>query len=162
MATKKKQIDAIALLKTDHKKVRALLETLDQTKAAPRRTKLLGQIEIEIKAHARIEEEIFYPAFKAKAEESDQLETYYEAQEEHGLVHIILPKTKASDPAGEEFGARAKVLKDLIVHHAKEEEKEMFKQARELFDRDELRSLGDQMERRRREVVRELKSSASS
>jgi hemerythrin superfamily protein len=162
MATKKTAIDAIALLKTDHKKVRALLETLDQTKAAPRRTKLLGQIEIEIKAHARIEEEIFYPAFKAKAQETDQLETYYEAQEEHGLVDIILPKAKAADPAGEEFGARAKVLKDLIVHHAKEEEKEMFKQARELFDRDELRSLGAQMERRRREVVRELKSNASS
>src|SRR5215210_6695755 len=80
--TKKKQVDAITLLKTDHKKVRALLETLDQTKAAARRTKLLGQIEIEVKAHARIEEEIFYPAFKAKAEESDQLETYYEAKEE--------------------------------------------------------------------------------
>ncbi|HYI11129.1 MAG TPA: hemerythrin domain-containing protein [Thermoanaerobaculia bacterium] len=151
-------MDAITLLKADHKKVRGLLETLDQTKAAARRTKLLGQIEIEIKAHARIEEEIFYPAFKAKAEESEQLETYYEAQEEHGLVDIILPKAKDSDPASEEFGARAKVLMDLIVHHAKEEEKEMFKQARELFDRGELQSLGAQMERRRREVVRELKS----
>lgn len=159
--TKKKQIDAITLLKTDHKKVRALLETLDQTKAAARRTKLLGQIEIEIKAHARIEEEIFYPAFKARAEESDQLETYFEAKEEHGLVDIILPKAKASDPESEEFGARAKVLKDLIVHHAKEEEKEMFKQAKELFDRDELQTLGAQMERRRRELVRELKSSAA-
>src|SRR5687767_11943676 len=158
MATKKKQIDAITLLKTDHKKVRALLETLDQTKAAARRTKLLGQIETEIKAHARIEEEIFYPAFKAKAEESEQLETYYEAQEEHGLVDIILPKAKDSDPATEEFGARAKVLMDLVVHHAKEEEKEMFKQARELFDRGELQSLGAQMERRRRQIVRELKS----
>lgn len=161
MATKKKQIDAITLLKTDHKKVRALLETLDQTKAAPRRTKLLGQIEVEIKAHARIEEEIFYPAFKAKAEESEQLETYFEAKEEHGLVDIILPKAKSADPAGEEFGARAKVLKDLIVHHAKEEEKEMFKQARELFEKDELQSLGAQMERRRREVVRELKGNAA-
>lgn len=160
MATKKKTTDAITLLKTDHKKVRALLETLDKTKAAARRTKLLGQIEIEIKAHARIEEEIFYPAFKAKAEESDQLETYFEAKEEHGLVDVMLPKAKASDPSGEEFGARAKVLKDLIVHHAKEEEKEMFKQARELFEKTELQSLGAQMESRRRQLVRELKAQA--
>ena len=83
---------------------------------------------------------------------------FFEAKEEHGLVDIVLPKAKAADPGSDEFGARAKVLKDLIVHHAKEEEKEMFKAARELFERDELRSLGDQMQRRKREVMRELKA----
>ena len=158
MAMKKKpQIDAITLLKTDHKKVRLLLETLDKTDAPARRAKLLGQIEVEVKAHAQIEEEIFYPAFKRKAEDSDQVQTYIEAKEEHGLVDIMLPKAKASDPSSDQFAARAKVLKDLILHHAKEEEKEMFKQAKELFDKDELKSLGDQMQRRRRQVVRELK-----
>jgi hemerythrin superfamily protein len=157
-ATKKPQVDAIALLKADHKKVRALLETLDKTDAPARRTKLLSQIEVEVKAHARVEEEIFYPAFRRKAEDSDQVQMFFEAKEEHGLVDIILPKAKASDPAGEEFGARAKVLLDLIVHHAKEEEKEMFKAARELFDRDELKALGDQMQRRKRELMREMKT----
>ena len=159
MAMKKKaQVDAIALLKTDHKKVRALLETLDKTDAPARRTKLLGQIELEVKAHSKIEEEIFYPAFRRRAEESDQLEMFFEAKEEHGLVDIMLPKAKTANPAGEEFGARAKVLKDLIIHHAKEEEKEMFKAARELFDRDELKTLGAQMQRRKRELTRELKA----
>ena len=159
MATKKKapQVDAIALLKTDHKKVRGLLETLDKTDAPARRTKLLAQIEVEVKAHTKVEEEIFYPAFKRKAEESEELEMFFEAKEEHGLVDIILPKAKASDPAGEEFGARAKVLKDLIVHHAKEEEKEMFKAAKKLFDRDELKALGAQMQSRKRQILRELK-----
>ena len=159
MATKKKapQVDAIALLKTDHKKVRGLLETLDKTDAPARRTKLLAQIEVEVKAHTKVEEEIFYPAFKRKAEESEELEMFFEAKEEHGLVDIILPKAKASDPAGEEFGARAKVLKDLIVHHAKEEEKEMFKAAKKLFDRDELKALGAQMQTRKRQILRELK-----
>ena len=161
MAAKKKtQTDAITLLKEDHKKVRTLLETLDKTDAPARRTKLLSQIEVEVKAHSRIEEEIFYPAFKRKAEESDQLEMYFEAQEEHGLVDIILPKAKSADAASEQFGARAKVLKDLIVHHAKEEEREMFKAAKQLFDRDELKSLGDQLQRRKREVLRELKANA--
>ena len=159
MAVKKKvQIDAITLLKTDHKKVRALLETLDKTDAPARRTKLLGQIEVEIKAHARIEEEIFYPAFKKKADESEEYQMYFEAKEEHGLVDIILPKAKAANPASDEFAARAKVLKDLIVHHAKEEEKEMFKAAKGMFDKDELKSLGEQMQRRKREVLRELKA----
>lgn len=159
MATKKKvQIDAIALLKTDHKKVRALLETLDKTDAPARRVKLLGQIETEIAVHTRIEEEIFYPAFKRKAEDSDQRQMIFEAKEEHGLVDVILPKAKAARPDSDEFGALAKVLLDLILHHTKEEEKEMFKAARDLFDRDELKSLGDQMQRRRRELRRELKA----
>lgn len=159
MATKRKAVqpDAIALLKTDHKKVRALLETLDRTDAPARRTNLLRQIEVEVKAHATIEEEIFYPAFKRKAEESEQVEMFFEAKEEHGLVDIMLPKTKQSNPSSEQFAARAKVLKDLIVHHAKEEEKEMFKAAKQLFDRDELKALGAQMQRRKRELVRELK-----
>lgn len=161
MATARKKTtapDAIALLKADHKKVRALLETLDKTDSAPRRLKLISQIEIEKKAHAQVEEEIFYPAFKRKAEESEQLQTYFEALEEHGLAEEMLQKTLRTKPDGEEFGARAKVLKDLIIHHAKEEEKEMFKQARELFDRDELRTLGDRIQRRKREILRELKA----
>jgi hemerythrin superfamily protein len=159
MATKKKapQIDAIALLKADHKKVRALLETLDKTDAPARRTKLLGQIETEIKVHARVEEEVFYPAFKRKAEESEEMKMFFEAKEEHGLVDIMLPKVKSADPGGDEFGARAKVLKDLVLHHAKEEEKEMFKAAKELFDRDELKALGSRMQVRKRELLREMK-----
>lgn len=159
MALKKKaQPDAIALLKADHKKVRAMLETLDQTDAPARRTKLLGQLEVEIKAHTTIEEEIFYPAFKRRAEESEQIQMFFEATEEHGLVDVILAKLKRTKPEGEEFGARAKVLKDIILHHAKEEEKEMFKAAKELFEKDELQSLGEQMQRRKRELVRTMKA----
>jgi len=159
MATKKKapQVDAIALLKADHKKVRALLETLDKTDAPARRTKLLGQIETEIKVHARVEEEIFYPAFKRKADESEEMKMFFEAKEEHGLVDIMLPKVKSADPGSDEFGARAKVLKDLVLHHAKEEEKEMFKAAKELFDRDELKALGSRMQVRKRELLKEMK-----
>jgi hemerythrin superfamily protein len=159
-AAKKRVIapDAITMLKTDHKKVRALLETLDGTDSASRRSKLLGQVEVELKVHAKLEEEIFYPAFKRKAEDSEEMQMFFEAKEEHGLVDIILPKAKASDPASDEFAARAKVLKDVVLHHAKEEEKEMFKAAKSLFDKDELRSLGDQMTRRKRELMREMKA----
>lgn len=159
MATKKKtSIDALTLLKEDHKKVRGLLETLDKTKSAARRTKLLGQIELEVMVHAKIEEEIFYPEFRRRAEEADQVEMFLEAEEEHGLVDFMLPRVKQADPDGEEFGARAKVLKDVILHHAKEEEKEMFKAARALFERDELKTIGDQLQRRKRELMREMKA----
>ena len=153
MAVKRKaQQDAITLLKADHKKVRLLLETLDKTDAPARRTKLLAQIEAEIKVHSRIEEEIFYPAFRKRAEDSEQREMFFEATEEHGLVDVMLPKVKSAKPDSDLFAARAKVLKDLILHHKKEEEREMFKAARELFDKDELKTLGAALQKRKREI----------
>lgn len=158
MALKKKpQMDAITLLKADHKKVRGLLEVLDQTDAPAKRTKLVGQIELELKVHTQIEEEIFYPAFRKRAEDSEQKQMFHEAKEEHGLVDIILPKVKRTNPSSDEFAARAKVLKDLVLHHKKEEEREMFKAAKELFEKDELKSLGEQLQRRKRELLREMK-----
>jgi hemerythrin-like domain-containing protein len=155
MATRKTQNpDAIALLKEDHKKVKALLSSLEKTteKSADRRVKLLQQIEAEVKVHATVEEEIFYPAFRDAARKKDDRELYQEALEEHHVVDLVMPEVKECDPAGEVFAAKVKVLKELIEHHADEEEKEMFPKARKLFDHDELREMGEPLEQRKREL----------
>ena len=139
--------DAIGLLKEDHTKVRALLGELEKSseKATARREELLEEIERELKIHTTIEEEIFYPAFREAAEKKDDLKLYYEAIEEHHVVDNVLPELKGTDPATEVFAAKAKVLKDLVEHHAEEEETEMFPRARKLMDREELVRLGDQL-----------------
>ena len=136
--------DAIALLKEDHTKVRALLGRLEETseRAAGQREKLLATIERELKIHTKIEEDIFYPAFREAAEKKNDKELYFEAVEEHHVVDMVLPEIKATAVASDEFGAKAKVLKDLVEHHAEEEEKEMFPRARKLMNRDELLRLG--------------------
>ena len=146
--------DAITLLKEDHKKVKGLLSQLEKTteRGAARRTKLLGQIEMEIKVHTTIEEEIFYPAYRDAVKKKDDRELYQEALEEHHVVDLVLPELKDTDPGGEIFGAKAKVLKELIEHHAEEEEKEMFPQARRALGAAELRDLGSRMESRKRSL----------
>ena len=60
-------INAITLLEKDHETVRGLLDKLDATteRAGETREKLLAKIEQELKVHTKIEEEIFYPAYKA-------------------------------------------------------------------------------------------------
>jgi hemerythrin-like domain-containing protein len=143
-ATKRNQEkDAIALLKADHEKVRALLADLEETseRASSKREKLLTTIEQELKIHTKIEEEIFYPAFRDAAEKKDDRKLFYEAVEEHHVVDLVLPEIKGA--GSEEFGAKAKVLKDLVEHHAEEEEAKMFPRAKKLMDRDELMRLGD-------------------
>ena len=72
---------------------------------------------------------------------------YYEAMEEHHVVDLVLPQVKSTDPTTPEFAARAKVLKDLVEHHAEEEESKMFPRMRKLMDRDRLVELGEQLTR---------------
>lgn len=143
--------DAIALLKQDHEKVRTLLGQLENA-TGPRRQKLLGQIETELKVHTTIEEEIFYPAYREAARKKEDKKLYFEAVQEHHVVDLVLPEMNdGSSP--EELKARAKVLKDLVEHHADEEEKEMFPRARKAMDKDELRSLGEMMLRRKEDLT---------
>jgi len=82
----------------------------------------------------------------------DDREMYQEALEEHHVVDLVMPEVKECDPAGEVFAAKAKVLKELIEHHADEEEKEMFKRARKVMDAAELRELGQRLQARKKEL----------
>lgn len=149
-------MDAITLLKDDHKMVRKLLDELEKStvRAAKRRTTLLAKIATNLKAHTAIEEEIFYPAFKEAGRKSDDDKMYFEALEEHRAAgELVLPDLLKTDPASEKFSGRAKVLKELVEHHADEEEKDMFPRAKVLFARAELVELGALMADRRRQLL---------
>lgn len=143
--------NAIAMLKSDHATVKRLLRELGETgdRAVKERERLVNEIERELKMHSQIEEEVFYPAFKAATEKTDAEDLFYEATEEHHLVDIELPSLKAANPKSHEFAAKAKVLKDLVEHHIREEEGEMFAKARQLFSEGQLRELGDLMQARK-------------
>src|SRR5436190_20109668 len=118
----------ITMLKADHATVRRLLRELNETtsRAVKERERLVREIEREIKTHAQIEEELFYPTFKKVAGDSNAEDLFYEATEEHHVVDMVLPALKSCNPKSPEFAAKAKVLKDLIEHHAGEEERQMF------------------------------------
>jgi hemerythrin-like domain-containing protein len=159
MATKKssksaKKPDAIALLKEDHKKVKGLLGDLEKSsmRGGPRAQKLVAQIDKELTIHTTIEEEIFYPAFRDAVRTKDDKKMYYEAKEEHHVVKLVLPEVKEGGMALEEFAAKCKVLKELVEHHADEEEKEMFPEARKVLSRPELQELGDRMAARKKQL----------
>jgi hemerythrin superfamily protein len=139
--------DAIALLKEDHAKVRKLLAQLESSseRSGNRRQQLLSSIEQELKLHTRMEEELFYPAFRHAAQKKDDRELYFEAIEEHHVVDLVLPEIKKSATGSEQFAAKAKVLRDLVEHHASEEEREMFPRAKKLMDREELVNLGERL-----------------
>ena len=149
-------MDAITLLTNDHKKVRTLLGELAETtsRAEKTRTELLAKIALELKVHTTIEEEIFYPAFKAAGEKSDDDKMFFEAMEEHRAAgDLVLPDLLKTSVTTDQFGGRAKVLKELVEHHADEEEKEMFPRARTLLGKDALAELGEQLAARKQELM---------
>jgi hemerythrin superfamily protein len=148
-------MDAIELLKSDHKKVRGMLAELAETtaRATKTRSELLASIRKELEIHTQIEEEIFYPAFKAAGKKEDDQNMFHEAMEEHRAAgDLVLPDLLGTDVNTPEFGGRAKVLKEMIEHHAGEEEKEMFPRAKELLSKEVLQQLGEQMAARKLEL----------
>jgi hemerythrin-like domain-containing protein len=158
-------MNAIELLTQDHKNVKALLGELEATTArgVKKRAELLGKIDTELKVHTAIEEEIFYPAFKKAGDGKDDNKMYFEAMEEHRAAgDLVLPDLLKTDPSSEQFSGRAKVLKELVEHHADEEEKEMFKRARKLLDKAQLEDLGNRMAQRKTELKSGMKKQAGT
>jgi hemerythrin-like domain-containing protein len=77
----------------------------------------------------------------------------YEALEEHrAVLELVLPDLEGTVTTSEKFSGRAKVLKELVEHHADEEEKEMFKAAKKAMSAEQLRKLGEQMNQRKNEL----------
>jgi hemerythrin-like domain-containing protein len=148
-------MDAIALLKTDHDKVKRLLAELESTteRGVKTRAELYATIKGELTIHETIEEEIFYPALKEHPKAKDLV---LEAYEEHHVVDRVMAELEDLDVSDETWGAKATVMRENVEHHIEEEETEMFPQARRVFDRQELEDLGARMAERKDSASREL------
>ena len=140
--------DILKTLKTEHEALHSLFEEMKSTtdRAKKSRAELLEKIEASLMPHAKWEEQVFYPEFKKRADR-DGLQTHAEAVEEHRAVEqTVMPDVHAADMDSPEFAGRVKVFAEMIDHHAKEEEKTMFKMARELFTAEERASLDEDYE----------------
>ena len=137
-------MDAIALLKEDHAKVKKLMADLEETteRGVKTRTELWAKLLKELTIHENIEEEIFYPALRDMPKAKDIV---LEAMEEHHLVDDIVEQLKDTPVDDEHWGAKFKVCKENVEHHIEEEETEMFKIARQVFSKEELEDFGVQM-----------------
>lgn len=134
-------MNAIKLLKQQHREVEALFKQLEKARSPRPRLKAFEQIADKLAVHATIEEKHFYPSVKRRNTE----EILLEAVEEHlGVKRVIadLLELEADDPT---FEAKAKVLKDLVDHHVEEEEGTLFPKVAKLLDADELEAIGEEM-----------------
>lgn len=142
--------DATHILANDHRTVEDLFEKYEAASGTQKKAKIAQDICRELKIHAQIEEEIFYPALKGKIDDDLLKEAYVE----HDGAKLLINQIAEGGPDEEFYDAKVTVLKEEIEHHVKEEEKEhdnMFQQAR-AADVD-LHALGEQLLARKKELM---------
>jgi hypothetical protein len=145
-------MDAITLLREDHRKLKALLRELEPTteRAVKTRSELFDRIKVELTAHEIVEEEVFYPTLK---QHPRAREIVLEGYEEHDVVDTLMGELDALSVEDETWGPKAKVMIENIVHHIEEEEGDMFVMARQVMDRNELQELGEVMAARKAKLA---------
>jgi hemerythrin superfamily protein len=145
-------MDAVTLLREDHRKLKALLRELEPTteRAVKTRTALFARIKTELTAHEIVEEEVFYPTLK---QHPRAREIVLEGYEEHNVVDTLLGELDRLPVDDETWGAKASVMIENIEHHIEEEEGDMFVKARQVLDRAELEALGTVMTERKAELA---------
>ena len=134
-------MDAITLLKQQHREVEDLFEEYEDAEESEK-AQLLAQLADKLAAHATIEEKIFYPAVYV-GELKDLLK---EAVEEHLSAKRVIADLLEMTPSDENFDAKVKVLKEQIEHHVEEEEGELFSKVKKTLSKMELDALGEEME----------------
>jgi len=134
------------MLQRDHKIVKELFSQYEKLgdDDLDEKDRLWRQINEELTIHAEIEERLFYPAVRdVRTDEAEDL--INEAVEEHRIVKTLLEEMSNAEVGDDVFDAKMKVLRENVLHHAEEEEKEIFPQAKKL-SKDALDSLVIEME----------------
>jgi len=153
----KPKTDAITLLKSDHKEVAAWFREYEHgkdSKSASRKEKLATKICEALTVHARIEEELFYPAVRETLGD-EAAELLAEAKVEHNSLKRLIADIEESKPGSDEYDADVKVLGEYVNHHVEEEEDELFPKVRKSYL--DLKALGAEMLERKKELTGRLK-----
>ena len=146
-------IDAIDLLKKDHETVEDLFDQFEDAKeneSEEDMATLVASLCSALTVHAQIEEELFYPAIRKLPEAAEMVD---EAAVEHQMIKDLVSQLEAMRPGDDLFEAKVKVLSEYVKHHVKEEEGEIFPEAR---DSDiDFEALGKKLAARQAELAGE-------
>src|SRR5688572_28902400 len=135
-------MDAITLLKDDHRTVEQLFKRFEKAgeNAHKQKRQIVDRIIEERSMHAASEEQAFYPVARATVPDTEDIAL--ESLEEHHVVKWLLSELDDMDPAHERFDAKVTVLIESVRHHVEEEESDFFPKVREQLGRNELADLG--------------------
>jgi len=153
--------NALTMLRDDHNAVSTLFDTYDGRKkrmSPDQKRQLAEQICTELKVHARLEEELFYPALREAARSVSDANILDEAEVEHASAKDMIAQIEGESPQAELFDAKVKVLGEYVKHHVREEQGEIFKLARKV--KLDVKALGQQMAERKQQLRQDMQQAA--
>ncbi len=148
-----KQPPAVGFLMQQHRDVEALFDDYENTESSAEKSKLSEKICLMLAVHAKIEEELLYPAAQQQIEEPDLVD---EANVEHATAKDLIAQIETMQVGADLYDAKVKVLGEYIAHHVKEEETELFPQVKKT-DMD-LTAIGAKLKTRAAQIEKELKA----
>jgi hemerythrin-like domain-containing protein len=144
--SEKRVPDALELIRDDHEEVAALFKAaLDDSASSAAKRTAITRVCFALTVHAKMEEKLFYPALR-KAGKQKEKDSVLEAVEEHACVKELIAKIKRINGRAEALEAKVTVLKELVEDHVKEEESQIFDEARKVLGK-KLQALGEEMQR---------------
>jgi len=151
-----KKVDAIQLLKQDHREVEILFKEFEKLEQDGEEAveQVIATACTELKIHDKIETEIFYPAVRQQAEEEEVEDLLNEAEVEHNTVRDLIKTIEGMSAGDKKRNAHFTVLVEYVKHHVKEEEKEMFPKVKQLSL--DLKALGSRMKERKTALMAEM------
>jgi hemerythrin superfamily protein len=157
--TRSKTLTAIDLLKDDHEKVKKAFKEFEKMDRSDSETcrQVVQSVCNDLRVHTTLEEEIFYPAVREAIEDEDLMN---EAIVEHDTAKTLIEQLENMEPDDPNYYATFTVLGEYVMHHVKEEEGEMFPQAKKAKELD-LEALGEQMRTRKEELMAEVERAAA-
>ena len=149
-------MNAVEMLKADHRKVEELFKQFESSTTKREKMKIVKEVINELTIHTKLEEKMIYPILLEEKEEEDMAQ---EAYEEHHVVKNVLAELSKMDGSEENLKAKVKVLSELIEHHVKEEEEEMFPALEETGE--DLEALGEKMAAEKSKLMAKSRSRRS-
>ncbi len=136
-------MDAVSMLKEDHRKVQELFKQFEEADNDDRKRQIARETLKELKVHTALEEELFYPAVRREIGEEEKID---EAFEGHHVAKLLIAELSKMKPGDEHFDAKFKVLAESVKHHIEEEESEVIPEVEGGLDSD---GLGQKMAQRK-------------
>ncbi len=146
--------DVRGLLKADHEVILSLAKSIDDAKTASSRRALVDQLAPFLKAHSKAEEMAVYVPLTNVKGSPDSHMAGNEGAVEHFLADTVLSRMVATkDASTDMWKAHAKVLFELLDHHVKEEEEQVFEELGEHFTEDQRRAMATAFLTRKAELL---------
>ncbi len=143
-------MDIYQAIKKDHDEVKHMLEEQIEEAKSGSGQDMMEKIVSELSAHMEGEEKVFYPRLE---EDEDAREKILEAYEEHHVAKQVLKELGHKAKDDERWIAKLTVMKEIIEHHVEEEEKSVFKMAKQLLGKDDAREIGEEFENEKKRLM---------